>query len=388
MKTFLRLARIGAVLFAASLAGCASGPTVRTQDVRTLFRDSLFKPPAKQFDRRSIFAVDAPMRDFLTRVIVPLERRKDPRQALLDTLSGKLRIDYDSEMTRTAVQTFAAHEGNCLSLVIMTAAFAKQLGIRVNYQEVRGFDTWSRDAGLVVLSRHVDLILGRREPRFGFWSAGDVETPMIVDFLPAQQIASAVVRTISEQTVIAMYLNNRAAEVLARGDIDTAYWFARAALESDPTFSDTANTLGVVYLRMNQRALAERAMRYTLEHESDNVPALSNLSQLLHLEGRNTEAQTVAAKLAEIQRHPPFYFYDLGEEALNDGNYEAAMRYFRKELSRRPYDDQSHFGIALAALHLGDMPRARKELQEAMKNSTTHEQHALYAAKLRHLKSL
>ena len=48
----------------------------------------------------------------------------------------------------------------------------------------------------------------------------------------------------------------------------------------------------------------------------------------------------------------------------------------------------SHFGIALAALHLGDMPRARKELQEAMANSTTHEQHALYAAKLRHLKSL
>ncbi|HET7161460.1 MAG TPA: hypothetical protein VFI32_02135 [Rhodanobacteraceae bacterium] len=388
MKAFLLLARIGAVLFAVSLAGCASGPAVRTQDVRTLFRDSLFKPPPEHFDPRSIFAVDAPMRHFIAHEIVPLARRKDARQALLDTLSSKLRIDYDTEMTRTAVQTFAAREGNCLSLVIMTAAFAKHLDIRVNYQEVRGFDTWSRDASLVFLNHHVNLVLGRREPRLGLWSEGSAETPMIVDFLPARQVANAVVRPISEPTVVAMYLNNRAAEVLARGDIDSAYWFARAALESDPAFSDTANTLGVIYRRLDQRALAEQAMRYTLDHEPDNVPALSNLTQLLYLEGRDAEAQAVAAKLAEVQRHPPFYFYDLGVAALNDGKYETAMRYFKKELSRRPYDDQSHFGIALAAAHLGDMPRARKELQEAMANSTTHEQHELYAAKLRHLKSL
>ena len=132
MKAFLLLARIGAVLFAVSLAGCASGPAVRTQDVRTLFRDSLFKPPPEHFDPRSIFAVDAPMRHFIAHEIVPLARRKDARQALLDTLSSKLRIDYDTEMTRTAGQTFAAREGNCLSLVIMTAAFAKHLDIRVN----------------------------------------------------------------------------------------------------------------------------------------------------------------------------------------------------------------------------------------------------------------
>ena len=37
---------------------------------------------------------------------------------------------------------------------------------------------------------------------------------MIVDFLPARQVANAVVRPISEPTVVAMYLNNRAAEVL------------------------------------------------------------------------------------------------------------------------------------------------------------------------------
>jgi hypothetical protein len=40
-------------------------------------------------------------------------------------------IEYDSTVTRTAAQTYAARAGNCLSLVIMTAAFAEELGLRV-----------------------------------------------------------------------------------------------------------------------------------------------------------------------------------------------------------------------------------------------------------------
>jgi Tfp pilus assembly protein PilF len=382
------LARIGAVVFAALAASCVSNSNIRPQDPHPLFHDSLFPAPPERFDRRSIFAIDAPMLHFLVREIVPAVRRRDPRQVLIEALSGKLQIDYDADMTRTAAQTFAAREGNCLSLVLMTSALAKQLGIHVNYQEVLGFDTWSRDAGIAFLNHHVNLILGPRIPRLGLGVERTAQTPMIVDFLPAREVANAVVRPIAEETVVAMYLNNRAAELLVRGDMQRAYWFARAALESNPSYADAANTLGVIYRRVGQLAFAEQAVRFTLRSEPENVPALSNLTQLLKLQGRDGEAQVVAAKLAEIQRHPPFQYYDLGMKALGNGQYAIAEDYFRKELSRRPYDDQSHFGLALAALHLGDTPRARKELKKALKNSTRQERHALYAAKLRHLKSL
>jgi hypothetical protein len=36
----------------------------------------------------------------------------------------------------TAREAFAARTGNCLSLVIMTSAFAKQLGLPVSYRRV------------------------------------------------------------------------------------------------------------------------------------------------------------------------------------------------------------------------------------------------------------
>ncbi len=384
MKAFILLSRVCAIAFAVSFAGCASLPTAGTGDVAPLFRDSLFKPPAQPIDGRAIFDVDAPMQRFLAEEIVPHARHADPRQALLDALAGKLTIDYDSQMTRTASQTFAAREGNCLSLVIMAAALAKQLGIKVTYQEVYDFDTWSRDGGFAILSQHINLALGPRSPGVRLYIES---TPMIVDFLPPRQVAAAVSRPVPEQTVVAMYLNNRAAEVMVDGEIDRAYWFARAALEADPGFANAANTLGVIYIERKHLVPAERAMRYALHREPDNVSAMSNLSGILAAEGRTDEAQTWAKRLAEIQRHPPFYFYDRGVKAMQAGRFEEAARLFEKSLSQRPYDVPSHFELAIAAMHLGDVKRARKQLELAEKNSTTPDSRAIYAAKLRHLES-
>ena len=47
----------------------------------------------------------------------------------------ELQLDYDATYTGTAAETYAARKGNCLSLVIMTAAFARELGMTVRFQE-------------------------------------------------------------------------------------------------------------------------------------------------------------------------------------------------------------------------------------------------------------
>ena len=107
MKAFILLLRVGAILFVASLEGCAHVPAASHGDVAPLFHDALFKPPAQPVDDRAVLAVDASMQRFLAAQIVPKTHHADPRQALLDALNGELRLDYDSETTRTASQTFA-----------------------------------------------------------------------------------------------------------------------------------------------------------------------------------------------------------------------------------------------------------------------------------------
>lgn len=386
MKSLLRFLQAVFSSLAIIQAGCATGPATRSSDITPLFQDALFKPPTTPIHASTIFAVDAPMRQFLARNMAPQVVGNDPRRALLDALTktSGLKLDYDAEETRTAAQAFAAREGNCLSLVIMAAALAQQLGIHVTFQEVYGFDTWQRRDGLSFLSQHVNLVFGQRQPTLRVTSSG--WTPMIVDFMPPAKVARAVTRQISEHTIIAMYMNNRAAEVLATGDANEAYWYARAALTSDPTFTAAANTLGVIYWKLGQKAPSERALRFTLAREPANVPALTNLVELLDAEGRDTEAGPVRQQLADAQRHPPFYFYDLGMQALKAQDFADAARQFGKDVAQRPYDDLSHFGLATASMHLGNMPRARRELLAAIENATTEEQRALYRTRLRQWK--
>ena len=54
----------------------------------------------------------------------------------------KLGLEYDATSTRTASEAYAARAGNCLSLVIMTSAFAKALGLPVYYQRVFVDESW------------------------------------------------------------------------------------------------------------------------------------------------------------------------------------------------------------------------------------------------------
>lgn len=371
-------------LIAMSLAGCASAPA--TDNIATLFADAQFTAPAEPVSGSDVFALSDSMRDYLAGSVARRARMDGLQLGLLHALQGELRIEYDAAMTRNAAQAFEARAGNCLSLVIMTAAFAKQLGIPVTYQNVYGYDTWSRSGGIAFHSGHVNLVLGSRRPAGAL--SGDSDRHLIVDFLPPDKAAAGRAQAIPEEMVVAMYLNNRAAETLADGDLDRAYWWARAAIKTLPTFVPAYNTLGVIYARHGNAPLAERALRYALTREPESVEALTNLAQLLEAEGRVAEARALRKKLAAIEPYPPFYFLDRGMTAMAKGDYESAVKLFEKELARRPYDDEVHFALAVAELRLGDVQRARRQLKLALENSTTRDRHEIYAAKLEHLRSL
>jgi hypothetical protein len=107
-----------------ALAGCASVPS---QLPEGLVHDALFAPPSRPVRAADVFAVSAEMKAFLAEDIERLVRTKGTRRGLFEALHDKagLSLEYDSAATRNAAEAFAARKGNCLSLVIMTAAFAK-----------------------------------------------------------------------------------------------------------------------------------------------------------------------------------------------------------------------------------------------------------------------
>ncbi|TAJ54874.1 MAG: tetratricopeptide repeat protein [Nevskiaceae bacterium] len=376
--------RIGALLLSVLfLFGCAQQPFQPAPD--RLFADALFKPPSEPANAGEIFALSPAMRDYLDGEIAEQIRAHGPRRGLFEALRGGLRLEYDATMTRNAAQAFEARAGNCLSLVIMTAAFARQLGIPVHYQSVFGQDTWSRGEELMVLSGHINIGLGasgRDRQRDGEQSV------MTVDFLPPEELRGQYRQEVPEATVLAMYMNNRAAESLAQGQIDQAYWWARAAIGTAPDYQSAYNTLGVIYVKHGEPAQAERALHHALERMPGDAEALSNLVGLLEEQGRVAEAAAHRAKLARLDAEPPYHYFDLGLAALQRKDYREARRLFRKELARMPYAHEIHFALAMTHLRLGESRLASQELRLALDSSTTPGSRDLYAAKLDHLREL
>lgn len=379
--------KTGLLVLAAILAGCVNVPQLAPQDRMALFNDAAFKPPSQPIDDKAVFELSQEMRLFLRREVAEQVVQRGPRWGLIEALytKRKLILDYDSAITRNAAEAFEARAGNCLSLVIMTAAFAKEMGLGLRYQQVHTEGSWSRSGNVLFLAGHVNVALGRRLQESNVFSL-DMDM-MTIDFMPPELSRVERVRTIDEPTLVAMYYNNRAAELMVADDLDQAYWLARAAIERAPNYVNAYNTLGVIYRRHGDKLAAERVLRQVALLEPDNPQVLGNLMIALRDLGQMDEADQVQRKLNALQPDPPYAFFDRGVEAMNVGDYVRARELFQKELKRAAYVPEFHFWMALADLRLGDLASASRHMASAKEYSTTIKDRDIYASKLDKIKS-
>ena len=377
--------RLTILLACAALAACAHVEPAPLP--ASLFADDAFAPAAQRPRADDVFAMNDAMRAYADGEMRQLLRVRGQQQGLVDALytRGQLKLEYETALTRNAAQAFEARSGNCLSLVIMTAAFAKHFGMPVRYQSVLVEDSWSREGDLYLASSHVNLSLAKRpaDARVGF----DASYLMTIDFLPPEDVRGHRSRDVSEATIVAMYMNNRAVESLTRGQLDEAYWWAREAVLHEPTFLRAVNTLAVIYQRRGDAGRAERALRHVLAAEPDSVHALSNLVRALQAQGRSDEAQLAAARLHTLEPDPPYHFYHLGRVAIAEADFTRARDLFAREVRRAPYHHEFQFWLAVAYFGLGDANAADRHMRLAMEFSPTRLLQGRYAEKLERLRN-
>lgn len=371
-----------AVLAFAGLAGCAVEPVAPPGT--GVFVDAAFRPPSVRIDAEAALALSPAMQRFAETEMASEIRNKGLRDGLIDALytKGRLQLDYDSETTRTAAEAFDARRGNCMSLVLMTAAFARHLNLPVRFNSVYLEESWTRANGIFFVAGHVNISLSRPLATSSRVTVYGEPELLTIDFLPPEQARGHRSRPVAESTILAMFLNNRAAEALTVGKVDDAYWWARAAIMTDSRWLAAYNTLAVLYRRKGLYQNAESTLRLVLDREPLNVQAMSNLVLVLSDVGRQQEAQLYANQLAQIQPVPPYKFFDEGVAAMKAGQYAAARQLFRKEVARDAYVPEFHFWLGLANFGLGDVPGARGEIAKALENSATSKDREMYGAKL------
>ena len=372
------------------LAACAStGPAPDGQRDARFFSDRSFAAPSEPVRPEDVFALSAEMRRYVRDEILPRARTTTALEALIHALltKGQLKLEFDAEVTRNAAQTFDARAGNCLSLVILTAALAKELNLPIEYGKAVIDETWARSGNVYLLIGHVNVTVGRRsiEERMDVRRAGGVPSSgraMTIDFLPPPDAAALRTVAIPESTVVGMYMNNRAVEALTAGRVDDAYWWAREAIVQAPGLLLAYNTLGAVYARHGNAADAERVFRHVLDAEPGNATALANLVPVLVALGRHDDARRVAAERDRVDRNPPFVHFHRGLAALQSGDPRAARDEFAREVARDPGYHEFHFWLGIAHLRSGEPDLARRHLALALEHSTTRQDRDLYAAKL------
>lgn len=386
-----KIRALAAVLAGAALVGGLGGCAVETRPAPTaaVFADAAFRPATVRIDARDALALSPAMKHFAETEMASEVRQKGLRDGLVDALytRGRLQLDYDAEATRTAAEAFDAKRGNCMSLVLMTAAFARHLGMNVHFNSVYLEESWTRANGIFFVAGHVNISLSRPLSNLSRVVFGDPDY-LTIDFLPPEQVRNNRSRVVDESTILAMFLNNRAGEALTHGDVDNAYWWAREAIKTDARWLASYNTLAVIYRRKALFERAEATLRLVLEREPLNTQAMSNLVLVLTDVGRQQEALPYVNQLAQIQPVPPYKFFDEGLAAMRAGDYAKARQFFRKEVARAAYVPEFHFWLGLANYGLGDVVSARGEIARAIENSATAKDRELYGAKLAWLNEL
>ena len=371
------------------LAACAAPQALV---VAPLLDDALFNHPPRPAEADAAMVLDAPMRAYLADQLAHGVLRKGKARALSDALyqgPGGLKLDYDSATTRTAGQAFAARSGNCLSLVLMTATFARELGLQVTYQRARLEDGYSRLGDLTLRSDHVNLVLAPRSSAASWQvtTVGPDPNRLQIDFLPSADLQGLRSVPITEDTVLAMFLNNRAAEALGRGERTEAYAWAREALRRDPAFRPAFNTLGVVYQRAGHLAAAAQTYEALLAQDPQQVATMWNLAQVRQAQGRSDEARLWTERRLAIEPAAPFQSLQQAEAAIARGDWAAAQGLLQRERRITGETHELHFALALLGHRQGQTGLAQRELQRAMDTSPSASLQARYAGKLAWLKA-
>lgn len=377
-----RLLRACAGVLAVVVVGACAGVAPLHGPPASVLEGRPFGDPVAPLTRQEIFTLSPQMRRWLAVDAAAALHSRGPQRGLFDALfgHGRLRLDYDGARTRTAAEAFADRAGNCLSLVVLTAAFARELGLEVRFQEIEGAQAWERRSTIDFAIGHVNLAIGRVVSLQGLGLHS--ESWMTVDFEPVPEGGHALVTVVDESRIVAMVHNNRAAEALASGRLAEAFAHARAAVTVDPEFAHAYNTLGVVWRQQGDLDRAQAALQHAVAIDVRHVGAMANLAGLYEARGAAGDAQAWRERARRVMPREPLREFDEGLRALAAGDARAARQRLERARRQGVVGHELHFALARSHSMLGDQEQARAHLEQAHELSHDPQRRALYAAKI------
>ena len=308
-KSYLLLVRMLLLM----LSGCSS---LKTQDpyfsatvvthTDLISGEALFGEQAKDIvlPDDHVLALNDTMRDYLKRY-VPRNYFETVKVRVLTRMifgKGALGMEYNTSKTHTARDAFKATEGNCLAFSYLFAAFARERGLRVSFQEVDIPPQWSNVGDeLYYLSRHVNVIIHMKEIR-----------DIVIDIDSINYKPHYRAKKISDNFAIALYYSNKGTDYLIEGDFENSFRYLVKALELSPRDPAIWSNLGVMYRMKGMYNYAEKAYFIALKHKGQHKSVLTNLSAMYEYMGEMEKSIYYSSLARDYQLKNSYYnFVDI-----------------------------------------------------------------------------
>lgn len=351
------------------LAACVTPPQTTTAVPLELLQHQAFKPsPAEIETPAQIFSLPAAVVQDVRHKVLRYDRAYDRQLALLKYIFHDVDrdiLEYVNDATLTASETLQLRVANCLSLTILAASLAEAVGFTVDFQDVAVPEYWISRSGSSVLNGHVNIKLTSTLLSVNQQGLFYQPESYLIDFDRGSGQMLQKAKSVSRETIIAMFYNNKAADAILLQHYDVAFKYLQAALTLTSMQAEIWNNLAVLYRKKEMLAEAEQSYQYSLQLDPDNNNTLANLAMLYEKTERVALAKKLNQQVVSRRLKNPYYFVMLGNEALDLGMQQQALSEFSKALKLQPKTTEAHFGMAQSYLALGNYQQAKKHLRFA-----------------------
>lgn len=356
------------------------GATAALLSGQVLFREVV---DVSDIGTDGILALNDEMRDYVAAKVGGDPQARSRLRKLIGGMidDGLLTLDYDPNLTYSAIETFQNRQGNCLSFSILFAALAREANLDATFQMVEIPPSFRADGEIVLLNNHINVrVKGiRRDINF----AGDY----VVDFNTAEYNGNYDTRKVDDNYAIALYFSNVAVESMQAGRSEQAFRYLKKGIETDPEIAGLWVNLGVLYSRNKRHDMAVQAYQQALSIQPSNKSALVNLASVLQHLGRAEDARRYSEKVAYYRNRNPYYHYYRAQTAYREQRFDDAMTDLAEAVKLKEDEHQFYFLRGLVHEQMKEYDLAARNYRKAKDTAEKAELVSGYTRKLQALES-
>ena len=305
-------------------------------------------------------------------------RRKEKRAVELHRYlftDHGLNIQYSSDTTKTAVETFEAGYGNCVSLANLYVASARYLGLNAKYQKVKVPRDWEVADDFYIIPGHMNV-------RVKLNSKSDAVVELVSTYL-SMKLDDELIK---DQQAFAEYYSNVGVESLTEKKFTKAIAYLEKSTQVYPKLAFAWSNLGVAYKLVGEYDKAEQAYLKAIELDKRDLSAIKNLYGLYSTLNQTEKLEKLAERVEKYRSKNPYVIAQNADLLFHKGYYKRAISLYKKAIKKKNNESKFYRSLARAYFKLGRYDKAEKAQLLAVEHAANLDDERAYKRKLELIK--